>query len=137
MNDARFWLLATVGTTACMWMPYVLDRFARIGIPRTLGNPKRTDVDEQSACAVRAKEAHANAIENLAVFAPLSILSIHLGLGGTLAVSIPSAIYFAARLAHYAAYAAGVPVVRTLAFLTGFGAQVALLIALANAGVAP
>jgi uncharacterized MAPEG superfamily protein len=44
------------------------------------------------------------------------------------------ATYFFVRVAHYVLYAAGVPVLRTLAFVAGFGAQAALAIALITGG---
>jgi uncharacterized MAPEG superfamily protein len=115
-------------------MPYVLDRFVKLGIRRTLGNPKPSDIDEQSPWAARAKHAQANATENLVVFAPLAVLAIDAGLGAAPSVTGACATYFFARLAHFVLYAAGVPVVRTLAFLAGFGAQMALLLALLHVG---
>jgi uncharacterized MAPEG superfamily protein len=124
--NAQGWVVATLGLTAAMWMPYVLDRFVKIGILRTLGNPRPDDVDAQSAWAIRARRAHANAVENLVVFAPLAMLAIHAGLRGDGMVADACATYFVARLVHYVAFAVGVPVVRTLAFLAGFGAQVTL-----------
>jgi uncharacterized MAPEG superfamily protein len=135
--DTRAWLLLTVGVTACLWMPYVLDRFIRLGIPRTLGNPRPLDADELSAWARRAQRAHENAVENLVIFAPLALMAVHSGVGGTALASGASAAYFFARLVHYLSYAAGVPVLRTVAFLGGFGAQLALLAAVAGAGSAP
>ena len=135
--DTRAWLLLTVGVTACLWAPYVLDRFVRLGIPRTLGNPKPSDPDELSPWARRAQRAHANAVENLVVFAPLAVMAVHSGVGGTALASGASAAYFYARLAHYLLHAGGVPVLRTVAFLAGFGAQLALLAALVGTGSAP
>jgi uncharacterized MAPEG superfamily protein len=44
------------------------------------------------------------------------------------------AAYFVVRVAHYVLYAAGVPVLRTLMFVAGFGAQLALAIALYSGG---
>ena len=126
--DARFWLLATVVLTACEWMPYVLDRFIRLGVVRTLGNPRPYDRGQQSAWALRAQAAHANAVENLAVFAPLALLAIQSGKAATGAC----AAYFAARLAHYILYLAGVPGARTLFFLAGFAAQLALALVVAS-----
>jgi uncharacterized MAPEG superfamily protein len=128
------WLLATIGLTACFWTPYVLDRFLRLGIRRTLGNPKPSDAQEQSAWARRAERAHANAVENLAVFAPLALLAIHSGLGASGLASGSAATYFFARVTHYLSYTAGVPGLRTAAFLAGFGAQMALVFALATIG---
>jgi uncharacterized MAPEG superfamily protein len=133
MMDTREWLVATVGVTAALWMPYVLDRFVKLGIMRTLGNPATSDGEAQSAWAQRAKRAHANAVENLVVFVPLAGLALQAGLGATALVTQACATYFFARLAHYAFFTAGVPVARTLAFLVGFGAQMALVVALMRA----
>jgi uncharacterized MAPEG superfamily protein len=119
--------------TQLLWMPYVIDRFVKLGIGRTLGNPKPSDADEQSAWAARAKRAHANAVEGIAVFAPLALLAVQSGLGSTPLVVRACATYFLARVAHYVVYTAGAPVARTLAFLAGFGAQAALLFALLRA----
>jgi uncharacterized MAPEG superfamily protein len=132
--DARSWLLATTAFTMCLWMPYVLDRFARLGIARTLGNPKPGDADEQSAWAQRAARAHANAVENLVVFAPLALLAIHQGMEANAVVRGACAAYFLARVAHYVLYAAGVPVLRTVSFTAGFCAQLTLAIALYAGG---
>jgi uncharacterized MAPEG superfamily protein len=115
-------------------MTYVFDRFVRIGIARTLGNPAATDGEAQSAWARRAKLAHANAVENLAVFAPLALLAMHLGVGTTALATRAAATYFFARVVHFLVYAAGIPGLRTTAFLVGFGAQLALLAAVAGAG---
>ena len=131
--DTHFWLIATVGLTACLWVPYVLDRFVRIGIARTLGNPQPGDLDRHDAWARRAQSAHLNAVENLVVFAPLAVVAIQLGIGGSALASGASATYFFARAAHFVLYAASVPVLRTVAFLVGFGAQLALLIAVGGA----
>jgi uncharacterized MAPEG superfamily protein len=64
-------------------------------------------------------------------------MAVQSGVGGTALASGASAAYFFARLAHYSLYAAGVPVLRTVAFLAGFGAQLALLAAVAGAGSTP
>lgn len=125
--NAQTWLMATLGMTAAMWIPYVLDRFVKLGIARTFGNLAPGDHDAQSAWATRARRAHANAVENLAVFAPLALLAIRVGANGNPSVVAACATYFVARLVHFVAFAAGVPVVRTVAFVAGFAAQVALL----------
>jgi uncharacterized MAPEG superfamily protein len=59
-----------------------------------------------------------NAIENLAVFAPLVLVAAIIEVS-TKATVLSAQIYVAARLAHYVIYTAGIPVVRTLAFLIG------------------
>ena len=55
---------------------------------------------------------------NLAVFAPLVIVAAIVGVS-TEATVLSARIYVAARLAHYVIYAAGIPVIRTPAFLAG------------------
>jgi uncharacterized MAPEG superfamily protein len=110
--------------------PYVLHRFVRIGIWRTLDNPQPPDTHELAAWAVRAKQAHVNAVENLAVLAPLALLALQLDAGPAQLANGACATYFFARLAHFVVYVAGAPVVRTLAFLAGLTAQITLLIAL-------
>lgn len=134
MTTTTFWLLATIVLTASLWMPYILDRFIRIGVLRTLGNPGADDANEQSAWARRAQRAHINAIENLAIFAPLALLALHLDLGESSLVNTASALYFFARAAHYVVYVLGIPALRTITFLAGFGAQLALAVAIARAG---
>ena len=128
MSQELFWLTLTVGMTGILWVPYMLDRFATRGIMGVLGNPK-PDAPPQSAWAERTKAAHYNAMENLAVFAPLVLVLQVLGIstGMTVAAAV---IYFWARLVHAVTYAFGIPVIRTLAFLVGFVAQAMLFIAI-------
>lgn len=133
MNHTALWLAATTALTACLWIPYVLDRFRALGIPRTLGNPDPDDPALQAPWARRARQAHANAVENLAVFAPAALLAIVLGLGNLPLIAGAAQAYFFARAFHFAFYTAGVPVLRTLAFLAGFAAQAVLLLGVAGA----
>jgi uncharacterized MAPEG superfamily protein len=130
LTDTTIWLAATTALTGCFWIPYVLDRVRALGIARTLGNPQAGDAEALSPWARRARQAHANAVENLAVFAPLALLAIALGVGRTPLAAGAASTYFFARAAHFVLYTAGVPVLRTLAFVIGFGAQAALLLAL-------
>lgn len=70
-------------------------------------------------------DAHTNAVENLVVFAPLILIAHTSGLTGP-AITTAAAVYFWARLVHAIAYTLEVPGLRTLAFLAGFFAQVAI-----------
>jgi uncharacterized MAPEG superfamily protein len=124
------WLFLTCAVTGCFWMPYIYDRFRQLGVARTLGNPGPGDLDQHHAWARRAKLAHANAVENLAVFAPLVLLAVHAGLSRAALVTGACCVYFWARLAHFTLYTLGVMGARTLAFLVGWGALAALALAL-------
>jgi uncharacterized MAPEG superfamily protein len=73
------------------------------------------------------KRAHANAVENLVIFAPLVVAAALLNVNNAITL-IAATIYLLARIVHYIAYTAGIPVIRTLAFQTGFVATVTIAI---------
>jgi uncharacterized MAPEG superfamily protein len=128
MSGEFFWLTLTVAMTGLIWVPYMLDRFAVWGIMPTLNNPPPSP-PRQSEWAERMMAAHRNAVENLVVFAPLVLML------GALDISTPTTVaacstFFWARLVHLVVYTIGIPVVRTLAFLVGVGAQAVLVLAL-------
>lgn len=128
MSTELFWLLLTVGMTGLLfWIPYILDRFATRGIMATLGYPG-PETPPQSGWADRMKLAHYNAVENLVTFAPLVLIANAVGVH-TAATAVACIVYFWARLAHFVLYALRVPVLRTAAFLVGWGAQVVLFVA--------
>jgi uncharacterized MAPEG superfamily protein len=108
--------------TALMWVPYVLARMTTHGVMRAIGNPG-PGYPSDAPWVDRARRAHLNAIENLAVFAPLVLVGAITNVS-TKATVLSAQIYVIARLAHYVIYAAGIPVLRTLAFLIGACATV-------------
>lgn len=129
----ELYILALVATaTVLMWAPYMAARILTRGPVRTLANPDPA-FPPDPAWADRARRAHANAVENLAVFAPLVLTAAVVGVSTSTTI-LAAKVYFGARLVHYVVYAAGIPVVRTLAFLTGVGAT--LVIAAAVLGQA-
>lgn len=128
MTRELFWLTLTVALTGLLWLPYMLDRFAVRGFMGALANPSRND-KPQSEWAQRLYFAHTNAVDNLAVFAPL-VLTLHVMQHSTQSTVIACAVYFWARLAHAILYALGIPLLRTAAFLVGFLAQAALVLAI-------
>lgn len=128
MSKEIFWLAATVMMTALFWLPYVLDRIAVRGLIGALANPADTDAP-QSPWAQRAMRAHANAVENLVVFAALVLSVVVLELGSE-TTALACLGYFLARLAHFIVFAAGIPVLRTLTFAAGWAAQMVLLLVL-------
>jgi uncharacterized MAPEG superfamily protein len=65
----------------------------------------------------------------LAVFAPLVLVAALIGVSTPATVGAAK-LYLGARLAHYVVYAAGIPVVRTLAFVVGVGATLVFAAAL-------
>lgn len=122
------WLAATAAMTGLFWIPYILDRITVRGLIGAMGNPKADDAP-QSAWAERMMRAHANAVENLVVFAALVLTAhaLNISSGATAAAAV---VYFWARLAHYVVYMLGIPVLRTLCFAAGFACQAVFALAI-------
>ena len=106
--------------TALLWMPYVLNRMVVRGIPATVGYP--ADPEPLAHWAQRLRAAHANAVENLVVFASL-VLSAHAMGISTPVTAAAGPLYLWSRVAHAVTYTFRVPWLRTLAFVGGFLAQ--------------
>ena len=123
MKTDLLYLTYVTALTGLLWVPYILDRIAVWGLLDTVGYPENPK--PQSPWAQRLKKAHANAVENLVVFAALLLTANVLGI--TSAVLATAAIvYFWARVVHALAFTFAVPWVRTLAFAAGFLAQAAV-----------
>lgn len=121
-------LALTVIATLLMWIPYMLARITTRGLMATLNNPQPS-YPPDPPWAERARSAHANAIENLVVFAPLVLICAMVGASSPPTV-FSAKLYLGARLVHYVVYAAGIPVVRTIAFVAGFAATLTFAVAL-------
>ena len=121
-TELLYLVLATV-FTALLWVPYILDRIAVRGILGAVGYPD--DPKPLSPWAQRLIKAHANAVENLVVFATLVLCAAALGISGS-TLALVAMVYFWARVVHALAYTFAVPWVRTLAFALGFFAQMAV-----------
>jgi uncharacterized MAPEG superfamily protein len=125
MTDLQ-WLAATILFTALTVFPYVLERIFKIGLWRTMDNPDPADEAKMSSWGQRAKRAHINAVENLVLFAP-ALIAAHVHNPQASVLATAAEVYFFARLTHYVVYAAGIPVLRTLAYFVGLGATLAVL----------
>lgn len=117
------YLVLVTSLTALLWVPYILDRIAVRGIADAVGYPDSPK--PVSRWAARLQAAHANAVENLVVFAALVLAAEAAGVSNEATVLACTA-YFWARLAHAIVYTFAIPWARTLAFTVGFVCQVAL-----------
>ena len=106
--------------TGLLWMPYVLNRMVVRGIASTVGYP--VDPPPLAPWAQRLRAAHANAVENLVVFAALILAAQVLNIS-TPVTALAGSLYLCSRVAHAVTYTLGVPWLRTLAFVGGFVAQ--------------
>ena len=123
MKTELFYLALVTAFTGLLWVPYILDRLAVRGLIDAVGYPETPK--PQSAWAQRLLKAHANAVENLVVFATLVLLANAVGIANP-AIGTAAIVYFWARVIHATAYTFAVPWVRTLAFTVGFFAQAAI-----------
>lgn len=120
MKTELLYLVLVTAFTGLLWVPYILDRVATRGLIDAVGYPENPK--PQSPWAQRLMKAHANAVENLVVFAALVLAALAAGVSSP-AIATACVVYFWARVVHALAYTFGVPWVRTLAFTVGFLAQ--------------
>jgi uncharacterized MAPEG superfamily protein len=123
MKAELMYLVWVTTLTAVMWIPYILNRIMMRGITVAVGYP--VNPKPQSPWAQRMQAAHANAVENLIVFAALVLVAQDAGVSNSTTVTA-CMIYFWARVAHLAAFTLALPWVRTLAFAVGFFCQITL-----------
>lgn len=117
MKTELFYLALVTAFTGLLWIPYVIDRAKVWGLADTVGYP--TNPKPLSPWAERLKRAHANAVENLVIFATLVLVANAMGISGG-AVATAAMVYFWGRVLHAVAYAAAWPWARTLAFTAGW-----------------
>lgn len=113
--------------SAVIWVPYVLNVIMVRGLVDAVGYPE--DPKPMAPWATRMKAAHYNAVENMVLFATLVLVAHAAGISNQTTVLVCE-VYFWARLVHLVAYTLGIPWIRTLAFVTGWVACVALLVEL-------
>lgn len=115
------YLALTAGFTALIFLPVVLNRIVEQGFGKTLGTPDM-DHPAKAAWAARTMHAHRNALENLAVFAPL-VLAVQIAGLNSATTALWAMVFFWSRIVHAVTYALGIPVVRSLAFGAGLIAE--------------
>jgi uncharacterized MAPEG superfamily protein len=123
MTTELSYLVLVTALTAVMWIPYILNMIAVRGVADAVGYPE--DPKPLAPWAAKMKAAHANAVENLVIFAALVLAAHAVGVGNS-ATATACMVYFWARLVHWLAYSLAVPWVRTIAFVVGFGCQMTL-----------
>jgi uncharacterized MAPEG superfamily protein len=128
MTTELYWLMLTVLMTALLWVPYILGRILERGLMPAITDTKAETGQSQSEWNKRASRAHTNAVENLVIMAP-AVLVAHILQITTPATQTAVMVYFFARLAHYVVYTAGIPVLRTLTFATGWVCQMIVILA--------
>ena len=130
MNPETTSLVLASTFTGLLWVPYMLNRVVVRGITSTVGYP--VNPPPLAPWAERLRAAHANAVENLVVFAAL-VLAAHVLNVSTPITALAGSLYLWSRVAHAVTYTLGVPWLRTLAFTGGFAAQMMVALELLGA----
>lgn len=128
MTTELYWLALVILMTSLMWLPYIAKLLLDVGVRPALQTAV-ADRPVSAAWVTRAVRAHANAVENLVLFAPLVLTAHAVGIHTQLTAGA-AAVYFWARAAHYLLYLAGFGPLRTLCFAAGLGAQLAFVYAI-------
>ncbi|HYM36750.1 MAG TPA: MAPEG family protein [Steroidobacteraceae bacterium] len=123
MKTEILYLTYVAVLTGVLWIPYILNEIVVRGLSDAVGYPENPK--PLAPWAERMKKAHYNAVENLVVFAALVLVANALGVSDP-ATQMCAVVYFWARVVHAAAYTFAIPWIRTLAFATGWGAQMCI-----------
>jgi len=120
-------LIWVTALTAFLWIPYTLNTIVVRGLMDAVGYP--ADPKPLAEWAQKMQAAHANAVENLVVFAALVLIANAAGVSNETTV-LACTVYFWSRVVHLLAYTFAIPWVRTLSFVAGFACQVAIILQL-------
>ncbi|MEE8220653.1 MAG: MAPEG family protein [Woeseiaceae bacterium] len=120
-------LIWVTAFTAFLWIPYTLNTIAVRGLMDAVGYP--ADPKPLAGWAQKMKAAHANAVDNLVVFAALVLIANAAGVSNETTV-LACTVYLWSRVVHLLAYTFAIPWVRTLSFVAGFACQVAIILQL-------
>ena len=124
LSNELYWLVLTVSLTGLMWVPYIINRIVEQGMLFAIWDPQG-ETATKTAWADRMARAHNNAVENLAIFAPL-VLAIQFAQMNNDLTTMACMTYFYARLLHFIGFSLGVPVIRVVTFMVSVVAQFAL-----------
>lgn len=127
MTSELMSLIWVTALTAILWIPYTLNTIAVRGLMDAVGYP--ADPKPLAGWAQKMKAAHANAVENLVVFAALVLIANAAGVSNETTV-LACTVYLWSRVVHLLAYTFAIPWVRTLSFVAGFACQGAIILQL-------
>ena len=114
MTPELIYLLWSVALTVVLVLVATLGATQQVGLPTLAGN--RDKLPEMTGWAGRAERAHRNMLESLVLFAILVLAARALNISNGMTV-LGAQLFFWGRVAHAALYIAGIPWLRTAAWL--------------------
>lgn len=107
-------LLWSVALAFAQMLVAVSGATAQVGLPMLAGN--REKLPSPTGWAGRAQRAHRNMLENLLLFTALLLIAVVAGKTNPMTL-LGAQLFFWARLAYAVIYVAGIPWLRTAAWL--------------------
>jgi len=114
MTPEIIFLLWSAALTLLLAIIAVSAATLEVGLPRLAGN--RENMPELPGWAGRAQRAHRNMLENLVLFAVV-VFAARLTNVSNAVTLLGAQLFFFGRIAHAILYIAGIPWLRTLAWL--------------------
>jgi uncharacterized MAPEG superfamily protein len=127
MKPELVWLLWAVALTFAQMLVAVLGATAQVGLPALAAN--REGLAPCTGWAGRAARAHHNMLENLVLFAALVLIAVITNKTNP-ATLLGAQLFFWGRLAHALIYVAGIPWLRTLAWLVSVAGMILIFVQL-------
>ncbi len=120
-------LVWSVVLTLVQMLVAALGAQLQVGLPPLAGN--RENLPEMTGWAGRASRAHRNMLENIVLFAALVLVAQIAGKTNA-TTALGAQLFFWARVAHGAIYVAGIPWLRTGAWVVSMVGLVMILVQL-------
>lgn len=136
MTIELYYLTLTAVLTAVLWVPYLANAAMTRGLGIVLGGAPKDATSPLSGWAERLRHAHTNTVENLVVFTGLVLVAEAASIQTEITM-LSATVFFWARLAYYFIYGVGLPVLRTVAFMVAWLAQIAFAFEILTTAVDP
>ena len=121
--DLKYLLFSLILMFVQMLVAVTFANFA-VGLPTLAGN--REGMGELPGIGGRAKRAHLNMLENIALFAPLVLVAAVAGKANA-TTAMGAMIFFWGRLAYAIIYVAGIPWLRTVSWVVSVVGMIMIL----------
>jgi uncharacterized MAPEG superfamily protein len=121
------WLLWSVALTFAQLVAVVVAANSQVSTIELVGN--RDPAPIFTGWAGRAQRAHRNMLESLPLFAALVLIAVFAGKANAMTL-IGAQLFFWARLAYWLIYLAGIPWLRTLAWIVSFAGLILIFVEL-------
>ena len=114
MTPELMYVVWSIALTVLLALIALNGQTLQVGLPRLAGN--RENMPEYTGWVGRAHRAHLNMLENLVLFTALVLVAHVAGIHNSMTL-LGAQLFFWGRVAHAVIYLAGIPWIRTVAWL--------------------